>query len=253
MLRQHTLLFFLSIIVTGTVVLVTNISYGKPIVVPLPTVENAEFSPTVVYMENPAYAKIEEQDLRQVLDSTKNLVKSHFDLTLHPPASITVVTISKAFSRIKNVAPSYTDLIGNFRNGVIDWRRVQNGVAENIRESARPVSELIEFARPNLLYFPAGETAESLAKAVTETLKIRFTRWINATSAEEPLDAEEQLYNEYLYWVLLASKGINADIILTNNHSRPRKIYLAVILSETKKSRLAEKEANDYHSLFYNY
>ena len=85
-----------------------------------------------------------------------------------------------------------------------------------------PLVSQIEFARPYLIQPLEGEDLDSFSRSVVETFKARLSHWTVAKLEDgHPVIGEvpgriDLPFNEYVYWTLMAKRGIDAEIILTN-------------------------------------
>ena len=191
--------------------------------VALPKIENKTVAPRVIYIENPRFPKVEEQDLWDILQSASDLVQGHFGITLKMPSDIEILNIDDVFVGVVRKKPAdFDDSIGDFRNGNVDWEKVRKLLVEQIKKEKDPLSAQIEFARPYLRPPLAEETLDGFSNAVVETFKIRLAHWtVAALEDGHPVIGQvpgrpDLPHNEYGYWALLTKLGIDAEIILTN-------------------------------------
>ncbi len=191
--------------------------------VELPEIQSNKIAPRVIYIENPRFPKVDVQDLRIVIQSAADLVHEHFGVTLKQPSDIQVLNIDDVFlDVVKKKRRNFGKSVGDFRNGKVDWGRVKEFLARQIKKEKESLSEQIEFARPHLLRPVDEETRDGFAEAVIETFKIRLTHWTVA-KLEDGYPVIGQVpgrpdlpLNEYVYWALMTKLGIDAEIILTN-------------------------------------
>jgi hypothetical protein len=197
--------------------------FAKESFVALPKIENNTVVPRLLYIENPRFPKVEINDLWKVFQSAADLVQEHFGVTVKRPSNIQVFEIDDVFADlIKNKPANFDNIIGDFRNGNVDWESIKKSLVEQINKQKDPLSKQIEFARPYLVRPLEEENLESFSNAVIETFKSRLSHWTIA-KLEDGYPVIGQFpglpdlpYNEYGYWTLMAKLGIDAEIILTN-------------------------------------
>ena len=197
--------------------------FAEPSSVALPKIENNTVSPRLIYIENPRFPKVSIDDLWKVFQSAAALVKEHYGVTVRRPGTIQVLKIDDVFRGVVEKKPKNFDRsIGDFRNGKVNWKRVQKSLVKQIKKQKDPLAKQIEFARPYLVRPLEEETLESFADAVIETFKVRLLHWAvaNLEDGHPAIGKAPGLadlpYNEYSYWALMAKLGIDAEIILTN-------------------------------------
>lgn len=198
-------------------------SFAEPSFVALPRIDDNTVAPRLIYIENPRFPKVSDEDLRKVFQSAAALVQDNFAITMKRPDSIPILDIDRVFTGlVKNKPADFDSLIGDFRNGKVDWQAVRMSLAEQIRKQKDPLSKQIEFARPYLVRPLKEETLKSFSVAVTETFKARLSYWTTA-KLEDGFPVIGRVpgrpdlpLNEYSYWALMAKRGIGAEIILTN-------------------------------------
>jgi len=191
--------------------------------VTLPKIETTEIAPRVIYIENPRFPKASLDDLRQVYRSAANLVGEHFGVALADPGDIPVHHIDRVFSPLAADKPPFLDnIIGDFRRGNVDWARVRSSLNKQIKKQKDPLAKQIDFARSHLTVPLSEEDLESFVEAVALTFKTRLSHWTTATLSDgHPVIGSvpgrpDLPLNEWAYWSLMAKRGIEAEIILTN-------------------------------------
>jgi len=133
------------------------------------------------------------------------------------PDEIPVFHIDDIFSDLLKSKPEgFDDLIGDFRNGDVEWDYVKESLIEQIKGQKDPLAKQINFARPYLVTTLEKDDLESFASAVIETFKVRLSYWTVARLEDGQPVIGENPVNEYGYWTLMAKLGVDADIILTN-------------------------------------
>ena len=210
------------IFASGIVILPPPLIAGQRFVA-LPKIENNTVAPRILYIENPRFPSVSEKELRKIVRAAATFVKAHFAITVEIPKQIAVRKIDKVFADLDGTEPTgFKRLIGDFRNGNVDWRTVRKNLIQEIEKQKDPLSKQIEFARPYLSKPLKWETLASFAEAVMETFKERLNHWTVAKLQDgNPMigtvpGRPELPINEYLYWTLMAKRGIQAEIILTN-------------------------------------
>jgi len=191
--------------------------------VALPKIETDRIEPRVIYIENPRFPKVSQDELRKVYRSATALVHKHFGVALADPDEIPIRNIDRVFSPLAADRPPFLDdLIGDFRHSNVDWARVRQSIVKQINKQKDPLPKQIDFARPHLTVPLAKEDLESFVEAVASTFEARLTHWITATLADgHPVigtvpGRPDLPLNEWAYWSLMAKRGIDAEIILTN-------------------------------------
>ncbi|TNF92527.1 MAG: hypothetical protein EP297_13215 [Gammaproteobacteria bacterium] len=207
----------------GMVILPETFHAKEAKFVPLPVIENDQISLKAIYLENPRFPKFTVEDLRQVLDTAADLVAKHFDIEVKIPSRIKVQHIDGVFAELMGNEPDgFKALIGDFRNGKVDWEVVRENLVEQIKKQKEPLADQISFAEPYLTRPVETKDIDTFSKVVVETFKARLTHWTSAKLADgHPVigtvpDRPDLPLNEYGYWTLMARQGIEAEIILTN-------------------------------------
>jgi len=188
-----------------------------------PEIENSTVAPRVIYVENPRFPTVTRNDLKKVVRVAAALVEEHFGIVVESPDHIPVLHIDDVFADlVRNEPPNLKALIGDFRNDRVDWERVRQNLVKQIKKQRDPLAEQIRFARPYLVVPIAREDLDSFSRAVVETFKARLSHWTAATLADgHPVIGDvpgrrDLPLNEYGYWTLMAKRGIDAEIVLTN-------------------------------------
>lgn len=191
--------------------------------VTLPKIVNSMVAPRVIYIENSRFPRVTTNDLRKIIHAAAALVEEHFGIKVVAPDQIPVLNIDNVFTELVKKKPANFDrLIGDFRNGKVDWESVRENLIKQINKQKDPLSSQIEFARPYLIQPLAKEDLDSFSRAVVETFKARLTHWTVAKLEDgHPVIGQvpgrpDLPFNEYGYWTLMAKNGIAADIVLTN-------------------------------------
>jgi len=191
--------------------------------VTLPTIENAEVAPRVIYIENPRFPTVSQGDLRKVYGSAANLVREHFGIVLANPGNIPTRHIDNVFSDLMETKPSFIDdWIGDFRRGKVEWDKVRMSLVKQIKKQKDPLAKQIDFARPYLTEPLEREEMASFVRAVAATFKTRLSHWTKATLEDGfpvigSVPGRPDLpLNEYIIWSYMAKRGFEAEIILTN-------------------------------------
>ncbi len=191
--------------------------------VELPVLTDNTVSPRIVYVENPRFASLGEAELRVVVQAAAALVHEHFAVTLLMPEEIRTLHIDQVFAGLVSKAPgNFARRIGDFKNDAVDWHRVESLIARNIEARGAAVEAQMSFARPHLVEPPATHGLEAFAAAVADTFRRRLSYWTTAELADgHPIigavpGREDLPLNEYVYWALMAKRGIPAEIVLTN-------------------------------------
>ena len=102
------------------------------------------------------------------------------------------------------------------------WTGFTPPLTEQIGKQTDPLARQIEFARPYLVQPLEREDLDSFSRAVVETFKSRLSHWTVAKLDDgHPVIGEvpgrpDLPFNEYGYWTLMAKRGVDAEIILTN-------------------------------------
>ena len=191
--------------------------------VSLPSIKNNTVAPRVIYIENPRFPKISNEELWKIFLYASDLINEHFKITVKKPEEIPTFHIDKIFAElVENKPPDFDDLIGDFRNGKVDWGYVKESLIGQIGKQKDPLKKQIEFARPYLVQPLKNDDLESFANAIIETFKVRLSYWTSARLEDgypvigEFPGRESLPLNEYGYWTLMAKRGVEAEIILTN-------------------------------------
>ncbi len=191
--------------------------------VALPKIKNNTIAPRVIYIENPRFPKVTAGELQRVVQAAAVLVEEHFGIKVESPHHIPVRKIDPLFAElVDNKPPNLDSLIGDFRNGKVDWEIVRKKLLKQIKKQKDPLAKQIEFARPYLIRPLAREDLDSFSRAVVETFKARLTHWTVARLGDgHPVIGKvpgrpDLPLNEYGYWSLMAKRGIKGEIILTN-------------------------------------
>ena len=191
--------------------------------VALPEINNNTIAPRIIYIENPRFPRVGAEDLRKVIQTAAALVKEHFRIKVESPAQIPVLNIDDIFAELVENKPRYfKSLIGDFRNGKVDWEAVRKSLVEQIGKQTDPLAKQFEFARPYLIQPLKREDLDSFSRAVVETYKSRLSHWTAAKLDDgHPVIGEvpgrpDLPFNEYIYRAFMAKRGVDAEIILTN-------------------------------------
>ena len=191
--------------------------------VTLPEIVNSTVTPRIVYIENPRFPKVSAEELQKIVHYSAALVKEHFGIDILASADIPVLDIDKVFTElVENKPEKLDDFIGDFRNEKVNWEVVRKNLIKQIEKQKDPLASQIEFAQPYLSMPMEKEDIISFSHAVIETFKAGLSHWtvskledghpvIGAVTGRPDLP-----FNEYVYWSLMAKRGIKAEIILTN-------------------------------------
>ena len=212
-----------AIMLAGGMSMQPHPSLAGPRFVALPEINNNTIAPRIIYIENPRFPRVVADDLRKLVQAATALVKEHFGITVESPAHIPVLNIDDVFAElVDNKPPDFESIIGDFRNGKVDWEVVRKNLVEQIGKQKDPLARQIEFARPYLIRPLEREDLDSFSRAVIETFKSRLSHWTVAKLNDgHPVIGEvpgrpDLPFNEYGYWTLMAKRGVDAEIILTN-------------------------------------
>jgi len=200
-----------------------HLSFAEPSFVALPKIENNTVAPRIIYIENPRFPRVATDDLRKVVQAAAALVEEHFGIKVESPNHIPVLDIDDVFAKlVGNKPPNFDTLIGDFRNGKVDWEIVRDNLVKQIEKQKDPLARQIEFARPYLIQPLEREDLDSFSRAVVETFKARLSHWTVARLQDgHPVIGQvpgrpDLPFIEYGYWALMAKQGIDAEIVLTN-------------------------------------
>ena len=203
--------------------LILHFLFDDPSFVALPKIENNTVAPRIIYIENPRFLKVATSDLWKVVQAAAALVEEHFGIKVQSPSHIPILVIADVFSKlVENKPPNFEAWIGDFRNGKVEWDRVRENLVKQIQKQKDPLVSQIEFARPYLIQPLEEEDLDSFSRSVVETFKARLSHWTVAKLEDgHPVIGEvpgriDLPFNEYGYWTLMAKRGIDAEIILTN-------------------------------------
>ena len=212
-----------AIMLAGGMSMQPHPSLAGPRFVALPEINNNTIAPRIIYIENPRFPRVVADDLRKLVQAATALVKEHFGITVESPAHIPVLNIDDVFAElVDNKPPDFESIIGDFHNGKVDWEVVRKNLVEQIGKQKDPLARQIEFARPYLIRPLEREDLDSFSRAVIETFKSRLSHWTVAKLNDgHPVIGEvpgrpDLPFNEYGYWTLMAKRGVDAEIILTN-------------------------------------
>ena len=196
--------------------------FAKPSFVALPKIENNTIAPRIIYIENPRFPRVAADDLQKVVHAA-TLVEEHFGIKVERPRHIPVRHIDEVFAGLVGyVRRKFKARIGDFRAGRVDWGIIRKNLVKQIEKQPDPLAKQIEFARPYLIHPLEAENLDSFSQAVVETFKARLSHWTVAKLDDgHPVIGKvpgrpDLPLNEYLYWTLMAKRGIDAEIILTN-------------------------------------
>ena len=214
---------FAAVALAGIVGLLPLSVNAQARVVALPEIANRTVAPRVIYVENPRFPGVSADDLQAVLRAAAVLVARHFAIKLVSPGHIPVRHIDEVFAGLVDYArPAFRSRIGDIRAGKVDWELVRKNLVKEIELQPDPLADQIEFARPYLIHPLDREDLEAFSRAVTSTFQARLSHWTSATLDDGhpvigkiPGRADLPL-NEYMYWALMAKRGIEAEIVLTN-------------------------------------
>ena len=139
------------------------------------------------------------------------------------PSSIEHADIDALFAAlVPKASRKLKGLIGDFRNGAVDWARVKELLIEQIKRQSDSLDDQMAFAAPHLISPLSSNSLDDFANAVADTFRARLSHWTMATLDDGhpiigrvPGRADLPL-NEYIYWALMAKHGVEAEIILTN-------------------------------------
>ena len=191
--------------------------------VALPSIDDSTISPRVLYIENPRFPRVTDAELATIVQTAAGLVKEHFGITLEAPSSIKRTDIDDIFSDLAPKASRKLGrVIGDFRNGEVDWARVKGLLIEQIESHGDSLDAQIAFAAPYLTASPSSDSLDAFADALVEAYRTRLAYWTTATLDDGyPIigkvpGREDLPLNEYVYWALMAKLGVEAEIILTN-------------------------------------
>ncbi len=211
------------LIVAGGIVLLPSPSIAEQSFVALPKIENNTVAPRIIYIKNPRFPSVTPNELRKVVLVAAGLVKEHFGIKVEILNRIPIRDIDDVFSElIGNEPAGFRNLIGDFRDGKVDWGTVREHLIEEIENQEDPLSKQIEFARPYLSKPLKREDVASFSQVVVETFRERLSHWTVAKLQDgNPMigtvpGRPDLPINEYGYWTLMAKRGIQAEIILTN-------------------------------------
>jgi len=207
----------------GIVRFQSHSSLTSPRYVALPKINNNTIAARIIYIENPRFPSVSADDLRKVVQAATVLVKEHFAIKVESPVHIPIINIDDVFIElVANKPPNFVSMIGDFRNGKVDWEAVRKSLVKQIGKQQDPLAKQIEFARPYLIQPLEREDLDSFSRAVVETFKSRLHHWTVAKLDDgHPVIGEvpgrpDLPLNEYGYWTLMAKRGVDAEIILTN-------------------------------------
>ena len=197
--------------------------FAEPSFVALPKIENNTIAPRIIYIENPRFPRVATDDIRKIVQAAAALVEEHFGIKVESPSHISVLDIDDVFAELVDNKPqNFEALIGDFRNGNVDWEIVRKNLVKQIEKQKDPLARQIEFARPYLIRPLAREDLDTFSRAVVETFKVCLSYWTVARLEDGHLvignvpGRPDLPFNEYGYWTLMAKRGINAEIVLTN-------------------------------------
>lgn len=221
LVKLSRLLVPLAVVVTALSPISTAFAKGKS--VPLPKIETERIEPRLIYIENPRFPQVSLDELRKVYLSAAALIQEHFGVTMVVPSNIPVRSIDSVFSDLVADRPPFLDtIIGDFRRGDVDWALVRSSLVKQINKQKDPLAKQIGFARPHLTTPLVDEDLDSFVRAVATTFETRLTHWTTATLADGypvigAVPGRPDLpLNEWAYWSLMAKRGIETEIILTN-------------------------------------
>lgn len=194
--------------------------------VPLPVFPDGPIALKVAFLETPHFPTFTEAEWEQFLTIAERTAKEHFGVEIEF-ISRDHLSLSDVFRRIDAAMPQdHKDQIADFRNGNIDWARMER----TIRDTMRGYEEYVSNAHSMVLDvegadFPAlrgttpEEQADGFATDMAVLLREKMAIFRNALGVEFlGGDDREGLpgYNEWVYWDSLPALDLDYDVYLTN-------------------------------------
>lgn len=185
----------------------------------MPEIDPANVTLRPIYLENPRFPSLNDEEKSQFLNQVRELAKQHFDIMVNfdPLQSARIDTY---FSPLAKVVPSTRkDVIADFMAGKVDWRRMAESIWPHVYHAPEAVRE---YVLPHLLHQPPDESPRMLTVALTHTMKGRVEPWTSATALDQHLiigdvpSLPKLPYNEWIYWDYLGEIDFTYDTVITN-------------------------------------
>lgn len=169
----------------------------------------------VALADNPRIAPLTPSVASEVLEQTRKIVKTHFDLDIEfvPPVRLPLADLFEAIPSATRQIAEKRRLDATHQAGAV-WRLTAS-LLKDMREAGH-LAEQRQFALPHLLAPPRNGTDFALAGAIVETQHALLKSWADSKGRDGlPLLGADR-FNEYTYWWALGDSPMPYDLILTN-------------------------------------
>ncbi len=236
------------VVLAFAILMVCELSFAKPRVVPLPYLPQAQIEMRVAYLVNGRLPRMNSDQLVVLLDATRDAVKEHFGVDLHfaPVVEIPIETVFKKITS-KNRSIALKDTY-DFKRGHGNPTRLAKAFADGFKSSGEPFADILQFSRPYIGDLKENNFKE-LGAALSKLQLERLEHWRKMTALDGGPAIDATPYNEFPMWLALGGVDLPFELVLTNQiiagveyvypaaHAAVRGGYSNGITSYSKSSR----------------
>lgn len=186
--------------------------------VSLPDISHQPIKLRVARVLNPRFAQLSDDNIRQLLQRTQQLVKQHFDIDVEF-SQITTLPVEDVFAAIN------PQLITARSAGIVSLDVIDDNAREAMQQAVFATlsnysgnkQNVIDYAQPYLLH-PEIEQNDfiGLSYALVDTLISRLSYWKTQIAADGKPVLDSNVFHQWVWWDSLGYSNLSYDVLITN-------------------------------------
>jgi hypothetical protein len=184
---------------------------------PLPDLSKQPLKLNVAHVINHRFTALSNEQIKQVLARTQQLLRQYFDLDVIFEQS-QPVSIEKFFSYLPE------KIITERSQYIVDAHNINNAVKKQMRssiystllENEQQQSSVINYAKPYLVNSSQVTNLMELADELVKTLLHRIEYWYQQNAKDGQPVLNDKPYNEWVWWDSMGYGEMPYDVVVTN-------------------------------------
>lgn len=185
--------------------------------IPLPDLQATSLKLNVAQVVNPRFARLSDEQLREILARTQRLMQTHFNVS--PRFKLRDdINIDDFFLLLPAAVRDQR------RDEIIDpvhiteqqKQAMRMSLLHSMQDAQTPERQLIEYARPYLLSSAKVEDLPQLSAAVIDTMLSRLQSWYAYNAEDGRPVLGRRPYHQWVWWDSLGYGELPVDVVITN-------------------------------------
>lgn len=185
--------------------------------VPMPALAKQPLKLNVAHVVNQRFQALSKDQLQQVLNKTKSLIKEHFNLDV-VFSDVKDVSIEKYFSYLpEKIIEERGQFIINPNKVTEDTlQEMRSSIASTLQEYEEEKESVIQYAKP-YLETPCDDCdLNELANELVNTMLSRIKFWFDYKAKDGQPVLNGMPYSEWVWWDSMGYSDMPYDVVITN-------------------------------------